>query len=158
LYVHIYTKLYFLHFIQLSLTMTTLCHIKHDQLENFYISPEKKHEKLPYCCNGVTDHHKIWWWGTSLKFTAIKSFNFKNPRRQTATSLKIVISHWCRTSFERIGVRHRGFLHINCLTACARSASSRQILSRSVIPLQRYQDFLWSIFLVKCINSLNGRA
>ena len=41
LHVHIYTKLFFLHFIQLSLTMTTLCHIKHGQLENFYISPEK---------------------------------------------------------------------------------------------------------------------
>ena len=101
LHVHIYTKLFFLHFIQLSLTMTTLCHIKHGQLENFYISPEKKHEKLTYCWNGVTDRHKIWWWGTSLKFAAIKSFNFKNPRRQTATGLKIEKS-WYLTGAEHL--------------------------------------------------------
>jgi len=45
-------------FIQLSLTLTKLCHIKSDRPVNFYISL-KKREKLRYLCNGIIDFHEI---------------------------------------------------------------------------------------------------
>jgi len=50
LLVHIYAKLQ--NFIQLSLTLTKLCHIKRDHLVNFYISLEKR-EKLRCLCNSM---------------------------------------------------------------------------------------------------------
>jgi len=52
---HVCAKL--LNFIQLSLTLTKLCHIKRDRLVNFYISPEKR-EKCDVC-NSLTELHKI---------------------------------------------------------------------------------------------------
>jgi len=55
-----YAKL--LHFIQLFLTMRKLCHIKHNHIENFYISVEKNTKncgKLRYLCNGMTDLHQV---------------------------------------------------------------------------------------------------
>ena len=45
-------------FIQLPLTVTKLCHIKHGLLANFYISLEKS-EKLWYLCNSMICLHKI---------------------------------------------------------------------------------------------------
>jgi len=46
-------------FIELSPTSTKLCHVKHDRFIDFYISLEKKREKLEYLCNNTTDLHKI---------------------------------------------------------------------------------------------------
>jgi len=45
-------------FIQLSLTLTKLCHIKCNHLVNFYILFEKR-EKSQYLCNSTTDVHNL---------------------------------------------------------------------------------------------------
>jgi len=85
-----YAKL--LHFIQLFLTMRKLCHIKHNLIENFYISVEqntKNCRKLRYLCNGMTESIKFGMvmHDASLACVAVKNFNLKYPRWQTFHSV-----------------------------------------------------------------------
>jgi len=81
-------------FISLFLTLTKLCHVKHDHLVNFYISLEKS-KKLRYLCSSMTDHRKIWH-GDAQHVSPVRhplKSNFKNPRRWTADVLKRPVLH-----------------------------------------------------------------
>ena len=88
-------------FIQLSLTLTKLYHIKCDHSEFFYISLEKTRKiaislqqfhwstKLGTMMQNVCLKNTLF-----LRHTPIKKFHFKNPRWRTADTLERPVLHY----------------------------------------------------------------
>jgi len=109
--VHIYAKLQ--NFIQLSLTLTKLCHIERDHLVNFYISLEKCEKcDISAAIRPSATKFNLVTQNVSVKWMAVKNFNFKIPRWRTAAMLKID-SAWVMWVIHRveacgIGLLRRG--------------------------------------------------
>jgi len=83
-------------------------------------------------------HNTIHLQHVSLKRMAVKNFNFKNPRQQAATILKIKknrdIAWWWTTGFSSVSaVRHVEFLKQNFLTA---GTLEKHVLHRRITLLE----------------------
>ena len=152
--------------IQLSLTLTKLCHIKCDHLLNFYILLEKR-EKSRYVCNSWTDLHKVWCDDderVSLVRCPLKIFILKIQDGGRPIRLRdpfCIIMRYCNLSiFKMAAVHHPGILKLKFLTGnCFRDTFCVIVLMfveirRNVADISHFFVF----FQVNCKNSLDGRA
>ena len=109
-------------FISLFLTLTKLCHVKHDHLVNFYISLEKSKKIVISLQQHDRSSQNLAWWCTTCLSSAppIKS-NFKNPRRGRPMCSRdpfCIIVRYCSFSiFRRAAVCHLRNLKLKFLTA-----------------------------------------
>ena len=148
-------------FVQLSLTLTKLCHIRCDHLVNCYMSLEKPFlrnvaiflQQYDWCTHIWHDDAEH----VSLKCIPVKNFNFKNQNGGPPIHWNdpfCSITRYCNFSiFKMAAVRHLGFLKL-------KSNSPVGLLQRHVLynhanccgdKSHSYRDVaIFTFFLLKC--------